>query len=99
MIYNRLVNNQSDLKVINSGDNWRTTNFTFGDYAVSELWPTSAFRQIGLTPIDNQQNSTIYISGVNLPSTDIDRTAVFTFAVKMPNGGHVSVHKIGRAHV
>jgi hypothetical protein len=92
MIVNRLSLGQQNLKVINSGSNWRTTNFTLYDYSISEMWQSSELRQIGLKPVDGELDSTIYLSGIPLFSQDIGKKVVFTFAIKIANGGLVNVH-------
>jgi hypothetical protein len=92
MIYNRFSLGQQNLKVINSGSNWRTTNFTLEDYSISEMWQSSELRQIGLKRIDSNVNATIFLSGISLDSRDIGKKVVFTFAMKIENGGHVNVH-------
>ena len=89
MIVNRLTGDYFTLKSFGVSGTWRTGYSTImADGGITELTPTLSCRQIELT---GGVSNSIYIDALAGDASFKDTQACFVFAIKIPNGGTVSV--------
>ena len=90
-IFNRLVDSQTTLSTFNSTGNWSSDDLNLSVDTISELWPNSIYRQIGITLPQSASAGTISLTSAQIELTDLSHPMVFTCGVKMPSGGSVTV--------
>lgn len=89
MIVNRLTDDYFTLKSFGGAGGWRAGGgTTIADGGVTELFPTLSCRQIELT---GGTTNSIYIDALPQDASFGNAPACFLFAIKIPNGGTVSV--------
>lgn len=89
MIINRFTGDYFTLKFFDAYGGWRHGYSTImADGGVTELTPTLSCRQIKLT---GGTDNSIYIDALPGDSSFSETQACFVFAIKIPNGGIVSV--------
>lgn len=89
MIVNRLTGDYFTLKLFDVYGGWRHGYSTImSDGGVTELQPALGCRQIKLT---GGVNNSIYIDALSGDESFYNSRACFVFAIKIPNGGIVSV--------
>ena len=90
-ITNRLSGAQFALTEYNSAGSWASDDMDVSIDTISELWTSSANKQLALRIQNSNSDGTIYLDSAEININDLTKPIIFTCGIKMPSGGTVEV--------
>ena len=90
-ITNRLSGAQFALTEYNSAGSWASDDMDVSIDTISELWTSSANKQLALRIQNSNSDGTIYLDSAEIDINDLTKPIIFTCGIKMPSGGTVEV--------
>jgi hypothetical protein len=90
-ISNRLTGVKATLNAFNSAGSWVSDDLDISIDTVSELWPSSNYKQLALNVQGGNESGTISLDSAEILANDLTKPIIFTCGIKMPSGGTVEV--------